>query len=63
MEVNQHERKRPYMLGHCQHYQLFLPKIKNTTLSEQFQNPMANSLPITHKYMKTRFPDLIQARQ
>jgi len=38
-------------------------KIKNTTLFEQFQNPMTKSLPITHKYMKTRFPDLIQARQ
>ena len=35
---------------------------KNTTLSEQFQNPKrreANSTPLKHKYMTANFPGLV----
>ena len=44
-------------------------KNKNTTLSEQLQNPIQisfkqpKSKPVTHKNMTIHFPDLVQALQ
>ena len=46
-----------------------MKKKKITTLSEQFQNPKEESwkeakyIPLTHKYMTTQFPGLVQALQ
>ena len=35
----------------------------NTTLSEQFQIPIAKPISLTHKYMKAHFPGFMQALQ